>query len=200
MILVLVVAVLAVAVAVAAGGDRLVGLRVRAVRLLVIAAALQVVTGTLASGSVVVRIPTMLLSAVLVALFLWANWKVAGVPLVAAGLLLNGVVVALNFAMPVSVSAAARAGLTPAELRLADDPFHEQSGAHTRLSRLGDTIPVALPWRPQVVSPGDVLVAAGVALLFVVGGARPQPKGTGQNLAARTAVLDSDSTTRGSYS
>src|SRR4051812_3411956 len=43
-ILVLVVAVLAVAVAVAVGGDRLVGLRVRAVRLLVIAAALQLMT------------------------------------------------------------------------------------------------------------------------------------------------------------
>ena len=51
MILVLVVAVLAVAVAVAAGGDRLAHLRVRAVRLLVVAAVLQLVSGTLASGS-----------------------------------------------------------------------------------------------------------------------------------------------------
>jgi hypothetical protein len=196
--LVLVVAVLAIAVAVAAGGDRLLGLRVRAVRLLVAAAVLQLVSGTLAPGSAAVRAPTMILSALLVALFLWGNWQVAGVPLIAAGLLLNCVVVAVNFAMPVSVSAAARAGLAPSDLRLGDDPFHERSGPHTLLPVLGDTIPVALPWRPQVVSPGDVLVAAGVGLLLVTGGARPRR--LPQNRAERVTVLDRESTTRGSYS
>jgi hypothetical protein len=196
--LVLVVAVLAIAVAVAAGGDRLLGLRVRAVRLLVAAAVLQLVSGTLAPGSAAVRAPTMILSALLVALFLWGNWQVAGVPLIAAGLLLNCVVVAVNFAMPVSVSAAARAGLAPGDLRLGDDSFHERSGPHTLLPVLGDTIPVALPWRPQVVSPGDVLVAAGVGLLLVTGGARPRR--LPQNRAERVTVLDRESTTRGSYS
>jgi hypothetical protein len=202
-ILVLVVAVLAVAVAVAAGGDRLVRLRVRAVRLLVVTAVLQLVTATLAPGSVAIRVLTLMLSALLVGLFLWGNWRVAGVPLIAAGLLLNGVVVALNFAMPVSVTAAARAGLKPAELHLGDDPFHERAGSHTLLGDLGDTIPVALPVQPQVVSPGDVLVAAGVALLLVTGGAwrhqlRPPPRP--QNRADRTTILDNESTTRGSYS
>ena len=199
--LVLVVAVLAIAVAVAAGGDRLLGLRVRAVRLLVAAALLQLVSGTLASGSAAVRVLTVILSALLVALFVWGNWKVAGIPLIGAGLLLNGVVVVLNFAMPVSVSAAARAGLAPAQLHLGDDPFHERLGPQTRLPGLGDTIPVALPWRPQVVSPGDVLVAAGVALLLVTGGARPRSlRRQGQDRAERMTVLDSESTTRGSYS
>jgi hypothetical protein len=202
-ILVLVVAVLAVAVAVAAGGDRLVRLRVRAVRLLVVTAVLQLVTATLAPGSVAIRVLTLLLSVLFVGLFLWGNWRVAGVPLIAAGLLLNGVVVVLNFAMPVSVSAAARAGLKPAELHLGDDPFHERAGPHTLLADLGDTIPVALPMQPQVVSPGDVLVAAGVALLLVTGGAwrrdlRPPPRR--QNRADRTTILDNESTTRGSYS
>ena len=199
--LVLVVAVLAIAVAVAAGGDRLLGLRVRAVRLLVAAALLQLVSGTLASGSAAVQVLTVILSALLVALFVWGNWKVAGIPLIGAGLLLNGVVVVLNFAMPVSVSAAARAGLAPAQLHLGDDPFHERLGPQTRLPGLGDTIPVALPWRPQVVSPGDVLVAAGVALLLVTGGARPRSlRRQGQDRAERMTVLDSESTTRGSYS
>ena len=78
----------------------------------------------------------LILSALLVALFLWGNWQVAGIPLIAAGLLLNCVVVVLNFAMPVSVDAAARAGLTPAELRLGDDPFHERHGPHTLLADL----------------------------------------------------------------
>jgi Family of unknown function (DUF5317) len=196
--LVLVVAVLAIAVAVAAGGDRLLGLHVRAVRLLVAAAVLQLVGGTLAPGSAAVRVPTVTLSALLVALFLWGNWQVAGVPLIAAGLLLNGVVVAVNFAMPVSVSAAARAGLEPGQLRLGDDAFHERAGPGTRLSYLGDTIPVALPLRPQVVSPGDVLVAAGVALLLVTGGARPRR--LPQKRVERVTVLDRESTTRGSYS
>jgi hypothetical protein len=202
-ILVLVVAVLAVAVAVAAGGDRLAGLRVRAVRLLVVAALLQLVSGTVASGSVAVRVLTLILSTLLVALFLWGNWQVAGVPLIAAGLLLNGVVVVLNFAMPVSITAAERAGLHSADLRLGDDPFHERAGPHTLLPDLGDTIPVALPMQPQVVSPGDVLIAAGVALLFVTGGARrrqvPLPLHS-QNRAERPMVLDRESTTRGSYS
>ena len=204
MILVLVVAVLAVAVAVAAGGDRLAHLRVRAVRLLVVAAVLQLVSGTLASGSVAIRVLALILSALLVALFLWGNWQVAGVPLIAAGLLLNCVVVVLNFAMPVSVDAAARAGLTPAELRLGDDPFHERIGPHTLLADLGDTIPVALPMQPQVVSPGDVLVAAGVALLLVTGGTRRLTRETQsrrtQNREERMTVLDRESTTRGSYS
>jgi hypothetical protein len=197
-ILVLVVAVLAVAVAVAAGGDRLAGLRVRAVRLLVVAAVLQLVTAAL-EPSVAIRVLALTLSALLVALFLWGNWQVAGVPLITAGLLLNGVVVALNFAMPVSVSAVARAGLQPAELHLGDDPFHEKAGPHTLLAVLGDTIPVALPLQPQVVSPGDVLVAAGVALLLVTGGAWRAPVRP-QSRAERTTVLDSESTTRGSYS
>jgi hypothetical protein len=198
-ILVLVVAVLAVAVAVAAGGDRLAHLRVRAVRLLVVAAVLQLVSGTLASGSVAIRVLTLILSALLVSLFLWGNWQVAGIPLIAAGLLLNCVVVVVNFAMPVSVDSAARAGLTPADLRLGDDPFHERAGPHTLLADLGDTIPVALPMQPQVVSPGDVLVAAGVALLLVTGGTRRLTSRT-QNREERMTVLDRESTTRGSYS
>lgn len=201
MILVLVVAVLAVAVAVAAGGDRIAGLRVRAVRLLVTAAVLQLVTAVLEPGSVAIRVLSLTLSGLLVALFLWGNWQVAGVPLIAAGLLLNGVVVALNFAMPVSVSAAARAGLSPAELHLGEDPFHERIGPHTLLADLGDTIPVALPIQPQVVSPGDVLVAAGVALLLVTGGRlQARPPLRAQNRAERTTILDRESTTRGSYS
>ena len=53
---------------------------------------------------------------------------------------------------------------------------------------------VALPWRPQVVSAGDVLVAAGVGLLLVAA------RGQTPRRAERSTVLDSDSTTVGSYS
>ncbi|MGZ4639492.1 MAG: DUF5317 family protein, partial [Actinomycetes bacterium] len=89
MTLVLVVAVLALAVAAAVGGDRLARLRVRAVRLLAVAALLQLGTAVLAPGSVTTRSITLLLSAALVGLFLWGNWHLAGIPLVTVGLLLN---------------------------------------------------------------------------------------------------------------
>jgi hypothetical protein len=176
--------------------------------LLVVAALLQAGTAWLAPGSVATRVVTLALSGLLVALFLWGNWQLAGMPLIALGLLLNAVVVGLNFAMPVSLEAAARAGLAPEELHLGDDPLHEAAGPGTRLGLLGDQIPVALPWRPQVVSPGDVLIAAGVGLLLVTGApVRPGPAPSrrpvgdrGQSRTLRPTVLESDSTTRGSYS
>lgn len=200
MVLVLVVAVLAVAVAVVRGGDRLARVRVRATRLLVVAAGLQICTAVLAPQSHPLRVSALVVSGLLVALFILGNWHLAGVPLIGLGLLLNAVVVVLNLGMPVSLDAAARAGLTPAELRLAEDPLHEAAGPHTRLGRLGDTVPVALPWRPQVVSPGDVLASAGVGLLFVAGAAPARPRRPPQNRVGRPAVLARESTTRGSYS
>jgi hypothetical protein len=202
-ILVLVVAVLALGVATAAGGDRLARLRIRAVRLLVVAASLQLGTALLAPESVATRAITLVLSAALLGLFLWRNWRLSGIPLVTLGLVLNGIVVGLNLAMPVSVDAAGGAGLSRADLRLGADPFHEESGPRTRVAMLGDTIPVALPWRPQVVSPGDVLVASGVALLLAMGAPRRRRRTAprvAQNRTERPPVLASESTTRGSYS
>ena len=43
----------------------------------------------------------------------------------------------------------------------------------TTLRWLGDVIPVPLPVRPEVVSPGDVLIAAGLGE-FVLLGMRPR--------------------------
>jgi hypothetical protein len=105
-------------------------------------------------------------SAALAAAFLAANRAVRGTGLVALGLAANALVVGLNGAMPVSAGAAEVAGVRPADLT---DARHEVLGAGTRLPRLGDVVPVRLPLRPEVVSPGDVLVAAGLAQLVVVG-------------------------------
>jgi hypothetical protein len=137
------------------------------------------------------------LTTLLVGLFLAGNARLPGVPLVALGLLLNVVVVGANAAMPVSVSAASRAGISRADLHLARDAMREPTGPDTRLRALGDVVPVALPRRPQVVSPGDVLVAAGIGLLLVMAGPR---RAQTPRRAARSTVLDSDSTTVGSYS
>jgi hypothetical protein len=58
-----------------------------------------------------------------------------------------------------------------------DDPRHVLLDDGTRLAWLADVVPVPLPLVPQVVSPGDVLVAAGLAQLVVVGmlARRPLP-------------------------
>lgn len=194
MVLVLLVAAGALAVAVVTRGTGLARVRLRAVRLLVAAAVVQGVTSLLAPGSGLARLTALVLTTALVGLFVVGNRRVAGTPLIGLGLLLNVLVVGVNAAMPVSVAAAHRAGMSEADLGLGADAMRERLTSSTWLPWLGDVVPVALPWRPQVVSVGDVLVAAGVGLLLV--GARGQTP----RRAERSTVLESDSTTVGSYS
>lgn len=111
----------------------------------------------------------LVLSASLAGAFCLRNLAVAGVPLVAVGLGLNAAVVAANGAMPVSPYAAARAGVQTGPIGSDADPRHELEDGSTRLGLLDDRVPVPLPLRPEVVSVGDLLTAAGVAQLVVVG-------------------------------
>ena len=111
----------------------------------------------------------LVVSAALVAWFLVRNRGVRGTGLVALGMLANALVVGLNGAMPVSVEAAGRAGTTTQHILIGDDPRHELADRHTRLRFLGDIVPVRAPWRPEVVSPGDILIAAGLAQLVLIG-------------------------------
>lgn len=195
MVLVLLVAALALLAATLVGGPRLAQVRLRAVRLLVVAAAVQLGTSAFAPESGLARAVALVMTTLLVGLFVYGNRAVAGAPLIGAGLLLNVIVVAANGAMPVSVSAAEDAGLTRAALGLEEDAMREPVGDGTRLVLLGDVVPLTLPWRAQVVSPGDVLVAAGVGLLLVSAGGRQGPR-----RAVRSTALESESTTMGSYS
>lgn len=104
--------------------------------------------------------------------FLLCNRRLAGLALVGLGLAANALVVAVNGAMPVSTAAAARAGVHLSGLP--GDTRHARTGPHTELGLLGDVVPVALPLRPEVASPGDLMVAAGVGLfLFRASGATP---------------------------
>jgi hypothetical protein len=163
-----VVLLAAVVVGYARGGDlgRLGELALRHGALVVLAFLAQVV-GTVLGGA---AYPVGLaVSAVLVAVFLAYNRGVRGSGLVALGLLSNALVVGLNGAMPVSADASGRAGISTQELLAGTDQRHELAGPATRLGLLGDVIPVLLPRRPEVVSVGDVLVAAGLAELVVVG-------------------------------
>lgn len=97
------------------------------------------------------------------------NLRLAGVPLVTLGLIANALVVSFNGTMPVSVVAAARANVPIHEIAAGDDARHSIAGSGTTWRELGDVIPVPLPWRPEVVSPGDVLVAAGLGELVLLG-------------------------------
>jgi len=198
-VLVLVVAVLAVGAAVLARDGRLARIRVRAVRLLLVAAAVQLLTAWAAPGSALARATALMLTTVLVGLFLAGNARLPGVPLIALGLLLNVVVVSANHAMPVSVDAAATAGIARGDLHLERDAMRVPTGPGTRYRLLGDVVPVALPRYPQVVSAGDVLVAAGVGLLLLSAGVRRRRAQT-PSRAVRSTVWARESTTTGSYS
>ncbi len=144
---------------------RLGALPLRSRRLVLVALLVQA-AGALAGGA---AYPVGLaVSALLALAFLGRNRGLPGGVLLALGLLLNAVVVGVNGAMPVSRHAAARAGLPDVDLVLLGDPRHAPADAGTRLRPLGDVVPVPLPWRPEVVSPGDVAVAAGLGELVVL--------------------------------
>ena len=188
----LVVVVLAVALLVGrlSGGslERLGALPLRSLGLVGGALAAQLL-GTLVGGP---AYPVGLaVSAGLVVAFLARNRRVRGTGLVALGLLANAVVVTANGAMPVSPQAADRAGVGVLEA-LVGDQRHELEGPRTRLRALGDVIPVPLPLRPEVVSAGDVLVAAGLGQLVVTG--MRTPTGPAGACATLEAVVTRRST------
>jgi Family of unknown function (DUF5317) len=155
-----------VAVGALLGGSvqRLERLGLRRLRLLGAAVGIQLI-GTIALGGSE-YVVTIAASLVLACAFIVANPQLPGRELILAGLALNALVIVVNGAMPVSPTAAAHAGVNLAAL--AGDPRH-MVDAHAYLAWLGDRIPLALPWQPQVLSIGDVLVAAGVGLLIANG-------------------------------
>ncbi|WP_436786669.1 DUF5317 family protein [Yinghuangia sp. YIM S10712] len=161
-------AVLVVLLALGTGallGGRLSGLTrlpVRHLRLLAWAFGLYILA--MPVGDPTVRQVLLLASTALAVRFAAAHRHIAGIPLAAAGLVLNTLVTVVNGGMPVSEQAAARAGAE----RTAG-AGHIAAGADTRWDVLGEWIPVPLPVHPEVVGPGDVLVAAGVGLVVVYG-------------------------------
>jgi len=169
-LLLLVVAIVAVLAGVATGGRlaNLASIRVRHWYLLVIAGVAQAAAGTVPGAARVT-----LVAGCCVAVATWCALNSLrramgrGVALVGLGVILNTVVIALNRGMPVSAAALRAAGL-PATLNVAKGHLdrHAAMTASTRLAWLGDRIPV-----PQlgVLSPGDVLMLAGVAATLVIG-------------------------------
>ncbi len=168
MLFVVVVLLCALVVGLLAGGSlgRIGQLPLRSGRLVLLALGVQIAGAVVGGAAYPVGLG---LSAVLMAAFLLRNRGVRGTGLVGLGLLANALVVGLNGAMPVSTSATGRAGVTTQAIVAGSDPRHELSGPDTLLPWLADVIPVPFPGFPQVLSPGDVLIAAGLAQLLVVG-------------------------------
>jgi hypothetical protein len=146
-------------------------LRLRGTRLVVFAAIFQLLGGGLArltnaSGCYAAGLA---LSALAALAFCVRNVRIAGLPLVTLGLVANALVVVVNGTMPVSAAAARRANVPIAAIAAGTDPRHSLAGAGTTWRGLSDVIPVPLPWRPEVVSPGDILIAAGLGVLVLLG-------------------------------
>ena len=168
MLLAAIVLLIAVAVGFALGGrlGTLGDLRLRR-RWLVVAGLLAQAAGSVVGGPA--HPAGLAASALLLGAFLLHNRGIHGVGLVAVGVLCNALVVGLNGAMPVSAHASGQARVSTQALLRGDDPRHELAGPDTRLRYLGDVIPVLVPHRPHLASPGDLLVLAGLAELVVAG-------------------------------
>lgn len=179
--LVVLVVACAAAVAAVSGGtwDALSSVTMRGKRLVLIAVLAQVLGALVADhgGASWWYAAGLVASAACALLFCALNLRTAGVPLVALGLMLNAAVVARNGAMPVSIFGASRAGVSTLSIATGSDPRHTIAGVGSSWRSLGDVIPVPLPLAPEVVSPGDVLVAAGLAEFVFVTSRRRRSDG-----------------------
>jgi Family of unknown function (DUF5317) len=98
--------------------------------------------------------------------FAWVNRRLPALWLVMAGLVLNLLVIAVNGGMPVSASALETAGGNTDELVGAGSAKHHLMGPEDALTPFGDVIGIPPPIG-AVISIGDVLLYAGIAVLVV---------------------------------
>ena len=163
------VALLLVASVPLAGGrlSRLAGIRLRGAPLILVALLLQVVMSEVADHAArPLLVAVHLLSYVLIAVALWLNRRLAGLPLLTLGAVSNVLAISLNNGvMPATARALAAAGMS------IDGSDFENSDvvAHPVLPWLGDVMatPSWLPFR-NVLSVGDVLILLGAAVLLHV--------------------------------
>ena len=98
--------------------------------------------------------------------FAWVNRRLPALWLVMAGLILNLLVIGVNGGMPVSAGALETAGARAEGLLGAGTAKHHLMGPGDTLTPLGDVIGIPPPIG-AVISIGDVLLYAGVAVLVI---------------------------------
>lgn len=173
----LVITALALVASVPLAGGRLSALaeiRPRAVWAVLLAAAIQVAITQIAGGSHELHVVLHVFSYVLDAYFLFANRRLAGVPVVALGAALNVLAITTNGGvMPANATALRISGI-------ASRPGFDNSAvlAHPHLAFLGDIIPVPGPWPiGNVLSVGDLIIFLGaLVVLHVACGSRLRPR------------------------
>jgi len=165
MLLVITAIALVITVPLAGGRlTRLADIRVRAVWAVLLAAALQVgISDVAPGGSHWVHAALNIVSYLLDAYFLFANRRLAGVPVVALGAALNLLAITTNGGvMPASATALRISGI--AERAGFDNSQHL---AHAHLAFLGDVIPVPGPWPiGNVLSLGDLTIFVGALIVL----------------------------------
>ena len=167
MMLVLIVIGLAVCVGFAAGGSLRPFERFRVHWWGVALAGLALQGIPLASGvSRPVGTVVLIGSYALLGAFAWVNRRLPAVWLVMAGLALNLLVIGVNGGMPVSAAALETAGASAEGLVGTGTLKHHLMGPTDDLTPLGDVIGIPPPIG-TVISIGDVLLYAGVAILVV---------------------------------
>jgi Family of unknown function (DUF5317) len=107
----------------------------------------------------------LLASYVALAAFCVLNLDIFGMPVILFGVLLNGVVVAVNRGMPVRRSALVAAGGAARAAHLHLTGKHHVAGPGDHLIGLADIVPL----KPlhEVVAAGDLVIAAGLILVLV---------------------------------
>jgi hypothetical protein len=98
--------------------------------------------------------------------FAWVNRRLPALWLVMAGLILNLLVIGVNGGMPVSAGALETAGARAEGLLGAGTAKHHLMGPGDTLTPLGDVIGIPPPVG-AVISIGDVLLYAGIAVLVI---------------------------------
>lgn len=141
---------------------RLADLRLRGLWIPVPALAVQVLITVVApSGHQSLHELAHIATYVLLGLFIWANRRLPGAPIIAAGTLSNGLAVLLNGGvMPAAATAQRMIGM-----RLASGFQNSAHLAHPVLPWLGDIIPWPGPL-PNVLSIGDLFIFAGTLVLL----------------------------------
>lgn len=111
----------------------------------------------------VAGLPLLIASQVALLVFFWLNRRLPGIPLAFAGFVMNTFVIIANGAMPVSERALQAVAVGDGDAVIPGK--HRLLEAGDPLPFLADVIPIA-PLR-TVVSIGDVVLAAGAAILIV---------------------------------
>jgi len=170
---------LGISIGLLSGGrlSRLLEVRVEKLWIVIAAFALQIILKILSDrpdgrgACAILRMSVLILSYILLFSWFWYNRRFAGIWVVSAGSMMNTAVIMANAGyMPVNYDVAIKAGLgnyLQANGALLDGR-HILMSSTTKLPFLGDMLhpPSFLALFMQVVSPGDIAIGIGLAVLF----------------------------------